>query len=184
VPGGFRLLNFAYYRGIFNAEDRREQNRLAQVRYRQKLKTITVSKRNKKSASVITNKPSEAEAETETETNKETRVLVSACADKEPETRLPVSNWLTSDDVWIDLQQILPPQEIQNHIGLWISRIKENRGALYEAVCDFKDKRNQSEIRNVAAWLTQRYQHFKDLSAQHIAHEETEKLRAKLRFSA
>jgi hypothetical protein len=102
---------------------------------------------------------------------------VSACADKETETRLPVSNWLTQDDVWIDLQQILPPQEIQNHIGLWIARIKENRPALYESICDFKDKRNQTEIRNVPAWLTQRYQHFKDLSAQRIAKEETENIK-------
>jgi hypothetical protein len=86
---------------------------------------------------------------------------VSAYADKEPETRVPVSNWLTEDDLWIDLQRILPDSERKRNVGLWISRIKENPRALYEAICDFKDKRNKGRVANVGAWLTQRYQHFK-----------------------
>jgi hypothetical protein len=77
-----------------------------------------------------------------------------------------VSNWLTQDDLWIELQRILPKPEIDEHIGLWISRIKENRHALYEAIADYKDKRNKEGVKNVPAWLTQRYQQFKKLQNQ------------------
>lgn len=38
VPGGFRLLNFEYYRGLRNEDDRREQTRQAQARFREKKK--------------------------------------------------------------------------------------------------------------------------------------------------
>ena len=163
VPGGFRILNFLYYRGLRNEDDRREQNRLAQIAYRKRHKQSKPT-----SAKVSQHKPiSEAEAETEAEAEEEAKT----------KTRVHVSNWLTEDDLWIELQQILPETEIQNHIGLWIARIKENRPALYEAICDFKLKRNQSNIRNIPAWLTQRYQYFKDLSEQRKATEESEKLR-------
>ena len=37
VSGGFRLLNFDYYRGLRNEDERREQNRAAQERHRAKL---------------------------------------------------------------------------------------------------------------------------------------------------
>ncbi len=53
VPSGFRLINFEYYRGIFDSEDRREQNRLAQQRFREKNPTYYVSKRKIRSAKVI-----------------------------------------------------------------------------------------------------------------------------------
>jgi len=38
ISGGFRLLNFDYYRGLRNDDDRAEQNRRAQEKHRQKLK--------------------------------------------------------------------------------------------------------------------------------------------------
>lgn len=83
-------------------------------------------------------------------------------------TRALVSNWLTDDDLWIELQRILPQVEFEeNHIGLWISRIKENRHALYEAIADYKDKRNKGRVKNTAAWLTQRYQHYKMVFMHH-----------------
>lgn len=37
VSGGFRLLNFEYYRGLRNDDDRREQNRTAQARFKAKV---------------------------------------------------------------------------------------------------------------------------------------------------
>lgn len=37
VPGGFCLLNFAYYRGLRNDDDRREQNRVAQAKFKAKV---------------------------------------------------------------------------------------------------------------------------------------------------
>ena len=59
VPGGFKLLNFEYYRGLRNDDDRREQNRAAQAKFKSK-----VSQGKPKKAEVI---PSEAEAEAETD---------------------------------------------------------------------------------------------------------------------
>jgi len=48
VPGGFRILNYLYYRSLRNEDDRREQNRVAQQRFRDK-----VSQSKPKSATVI-----------------------------------------------------------------------------------------------------------------------------------
>lgn len=63
VSGGFRLLNFEYYRGLRNDDDRREQNRRAQEKFRHKPSQARVSLSKPHSAA---SKPiSEAEAETE-----------------------------------------------------------------------------------------------------------------------
>jgi hypothetical protein len=68
VPGGFRLLNFGYYRGLRNDDDRREQNRRAQEKRRGKPKSAGVSQGQPASAGVSQDKPiSEAEAEAEAE---------------------------------------------------------------------------------------------------------------------
>jgi len=152
VEGGFKLINFGYYQTLMASDTRAEQNRLAQRTFRAKQKADhnkIISSSNQASAEVSDRNTSQAEAEAQAEASTETRVRGSK------------SNWLTEDDVWIDLQRILPDQEVKDHIGLWIKRIKENRAALYEAVCDYKDKRAKRKIKNVAAWLTQRYQHFK-----------------------
>jgi hypothetical protein len=66
IPGGFRLLNFAYYRGLRNEDDRREQNRRAQLRFREK----SQSKPTK--AEVSPRKPRKAQAEAEAEAEAET----------------------------------------------------------------------------------------------------------------
>lgn len=155
IEGGFRLINFNHYQTLMASDTRKEQNRLAQRSFRQKQKESAdskknVSKRNQASAIVSAGKPSDADAD----------VQANTC------TRVPVSNWLTQDDLWIELQRILPQPEIDNHIGLWIRRIKENRHALYEAIADYKDKRNKGRIKNVAAWLTQRYQNYKTVVSE------------------
>lgn len=63
ISGGFRLLNFSYYRGLRNDDDRREQNRAAQERHR---KSARISQGQPPSAAVSHDKPiSEAEAEAE-----------------------------------------------------------------------------------------------------------------------
>ena len=54
VPGGFRILNFLYYRSLRNNDDRREQNRSAQARYRTK---HGISQSKPRSATVKKNKP-------------------------------------------------------------------------------------------------------------------------------
>jgi hypothetical protein len=67
VPGGFKLINFDYYRGLRNDDDRREQNRQAQERWRNK-QSGGVSQDKPASARVSQPKPiSEAEAEAEAE---------------------------------------------------------------------------------------------------------------------
>lgn len=63
VSGGFRLLNFEYYRGLRNDDDRRDQNRLAQERFRNKPKSATVSRAKPRSA--VSKPISDAEAETD-----------------------------------------------------------------------------------------------------------------------
>ena len=158
IDGGWRILNYRKYRRMLNDEERKEYKAKWIATKRLQQSTNVDSRQSRR-------KSTQAEAEAE------------ADAEADTETRVHVANWLTNDDLWIELQQILPETEIQNHIGLWIARIKENRHALYESICDFKLKRNQSNIRNIPAWLTQRYQHFKDLSAQRLATEESEKLR-------
>ena len=66
IPGGFRLLNYAYYRGLRNDDDRREQNRAAQERWRGKTTTsASVSQRKPRSARVSLDQPPSAHAEAE-----------------------------------------------------------------------------------------------------------------------
>ena len=52
VPGGFRLLNFEYYRGLRNDDDRREQSRIAQDKHRAKKESAEVSHDKPKSVAV------------------------------------------------------------------------------------------------------------------------------------
>lgn len=63
VSGGFRLLNFAYYRGLRNDDDRREQNRAAQAKFKAK-----VSQGKPRQAVISHGKPPKAHTETDTET--------------------------------------------------------------------------------------------------------------------
>ncbi len=65
IPGGFRLLNFEYYRGLRNDDDRREQNRIAQARFKTRQKGGNQG--NPESATVSHGKPPKAYTETETE---------------------------------------------------------------------------------------------------------------------
>jgi len=144
VPGGWMVLNASKYRDLVTRDMIRQKTRERVARHRAK---------NKGNGAVTLSNVEVTQSDTDTRVQSETRVHVA-------------NNWLTEDDAWIELQRILSEKEIKEHIGLWIARIKENRSALYEAICDYKDKRNQRKVKNVGAWLTQRYQHFKELSAQ------------------
>ncbi len=62
IEGGFRIINYAFYRGLRNDDDRREQNRTAQAAYRNRNKP--------KSAKVSRGKPQSAHAEAEADTKK------------------------------------------------------------------------------------------------------------------
>jgi hypothetical protein len=72
VPGGFRILNYLYYRGLRNEDDRREQNKLAQRRHRDGIRLVNGSSKCQPSSAKVShdNPPSsyaEAEAEAEAE---------------------------------------------------------------------------------------------------------------------
>lgn len=69
ISGGFRLLNFEYYRGIRNDDDRREQNRRAQAKFREK--QVSLGKPRK--ASVSRCKPQKAQTEADTDTDTDTK---------------------------------------------------------------------------------------------------------------
>lgn len=65
VPGGFRLLNFEYYRGLRNDDERREQTRQAVARHRMK---ASVSRGKPEKANESQGNPiSEAETDTDPE---------------------------------------------------------------------------------------------------------------------
>lgn len=63
IEGGFQLINYAFYRALRNADDRKVQNREAQQRFR--------AKRKPPSANVSQRKPRSAHAEAEAEADKE-----------------------------------------------------------------------------------------------------------------
>jgi hypothetical protein len=75
VPGGFRILNFMYYRGLRNEDDRRKTNREAKRRQRARDKltpaSASVNHSQPKSAKVSQSLPiSDADADTDTERKK------------------------------------------------------------------------------------------------------------------
>src|SRR4029077_253867 len=57
VAGGFQVLNFPYYRSLRNEDDRREQNKEAQQRFRSKRASAKVSQSKPTSAKVSHGKP-------------------------------------------------------------------------------------------------------------------------------
>ena len=66
VPGGFHLLNFEYYRGLRNDDERREQTRRAVAKHRARKASVSLGKPEQ--AHESPSKPiSEAEAEAEAE---------------------------------------------------------------------------------------------------------------------
>jgi hypothetical protein len=69
IAGGFRLINYDYYRNLRNDDDRREQTKLAVRKHRER-KKITVIESNEMKADVSEDKPSKprkAQAEAEAE---------------------------------------------------------------------------------------------------------------------
>lgn len=67
VPGGFRLLNFEYYRGLRNDDERREQTRQAVARHRAKVSQGKPEKANESHGNPISEADTEPEAEAERE---------------------------------------------------------------------------------------------------------------------
>lgn len=75
VSGGFRLLNFAYYRGLRNDDDRRDQNREAQARFRSK-QSKPASSKVSRDKPLKAHTEAEAEAEADTKAKKEEKERV------------------------------------------------------------------------------------------------------------
>ena len=88
VPGGFHLLNFGYYRGLRNDDDRREQNRAAQERFKRKaLATSACDKPD--NATVSHGKPDKATvSRTKPISEAETKAVQTPRAEEESSVRL------------------------------------------------------------------------------------------------
>ena len=69
VVGGFKLLNFEYYRGLRNEDDRRRQNREAQARFKEKKAKLSQPKPD--SAEVSQAQPAKAHTESDAEAEAE-----------------------------------------------------------------------------------------------------------------
>jgi hypothetical protein len=99
VEGGFRLLNFEYYRALRHDEDRREQNRAAQARYRQAHKPASArskreSAKRKQKVSTISQGQPISEAEAEADPEKTLQKTVEARPKAPPDSRvLDFLNW-------------------------------------------------------------------------------------------
>jgi hypothetical protein len=65
IPGGFRLINYDYYKALRDAEERKIQNREAQRRHREK--SATVSRSQPASATVSRRKPIKSKSKIEIE---------------------------------------------------------------------------------------------------------------------
>jgi hypothetical protein len=157
VPGGFLLLNFAYYRGLFDDEDRREQNRLAQARHREKLKSMTVSESKQQSADVSESKPSAPAPSPKRVNTSSDNTLPVNKSGKSPCSRSSERLLLGS------LETILHTGEMESNGAIWRMRIrsgKKERKALRNAIEDFSARTpdQQAKIHNRAAWLTDRYE--------------------------
>src|SRR5580765_4804640 len=158
VPGGFKILNFLYYRGLRHDDDRREQNREAQQRFRSKRASAKVSQHKPASAEVIQGKPiSEAEAEAERVNTSSGNTLPVNKSTNPPYSRSNERILLGS------LEHILNTGEMESNGAIWRMRIrsgKKERKALRNAIEDFTARTpdQQAQIHNRAAWLTDRYE--------------------------
>lgn len=70
IDGGWRLLNFEYYTQLRNADDRREQNRVSQAKFRESKKLTPVIKRHQPSPNVIAREPSKPISDVDVDADK------------------------------------------------------------------------------------------------------------------
>jgi hypothetical protein len=165
VPGGFRILNFLHYRGLRHDGDRRDTNREAQRRHRERVSqgqpaSAKVSQGQPQSAKVSHSQPiSEAEAEADTE-----RVNTSS-GNTLPVNKSGKAPYSRSNERLLigSLEAILHTGEMESNGAIWRMRIrsgKKERKALRNAIEDFSARTpdQQAKIHNRAAWLTDRYE--------------------------
>jgi len=156
VAGGFQILNFLYYRSLRNEDDRREQNREAQARFRSKRASAKISQDKPGSAKESQSKPISAPLLGSTKTSSDNTLLVNKSA-KPPYSRSSERLLLGS------LESILHTREMESNGAIWRMRIrsgKKERKALRNAIEDFSARTpdQQAQIHNRAAWLTDRYE--------------------------
>ena len=164
VPGGFRILNYLYYRSLRNDDDRKEQNRRSQQNRRYRLKSTTrrssakISRSQPKSAAVSPGQPEYAHPDADADADAE--VLSSK---KEPkndaEHRAVAPNSGREKELMGELRAILPKREMNELGGLWRKRIRHCSKAVAFAIEDYKVRTpdQRSSIKNVGAWLTDRH---------------------------
>jgi hypothetical protein len=154
VAGGFQILNFLYYRSLRNEDDRREQNREAQQRFRSKRASAKVSQRQPTSAEESQSKPISAPAPAPARVNTSKGNTL--------ESSIPYSR--SSERILLEfLKRILNGDEMESNGAIWRMRIrsgKKERKALRNAIEDFSARTpdQQAKIHNRAAWLTDRYE--------------------------
>ncbi len=133
IPGGFEIINYPYYRGLRNDDDRREQNRIAQERFRNKHKepkpkSAKVSRHNPRSSHAeaeAISKEQKAKASTEEEIITYCRSLGLPDSDGQSlwlkwqengwkNDGRPIKDWKLTIQRW-KLDGILPSQRSKSH---------------------------------------------------------------------
>lgn len=97
VSGGFKLINFEYYRGLRNDDDRREQNRTAQARFKAK-----VSPDKPETAAVSPVKPMQRQRQIQSHTHTDQEGV--CVTEEEGESRKEKTSF--DDDLANDLMQV------------------------------------------------------------------------------
>ena len=164
VPGGFRILNYLYYRSLRNDDDRREQNRRSQKKFRVKSTTkrasAKVSHSKPKSATVSPDKPEYAHPDADADAD---AVLLSSkessTKNDAPHRALCAPDQRRVDELMEELRAILPKREMDQLAVLWAKRIRHCSKAVAFAIEDYKVRTpdQRRKIRNVGAWLTDRH---------------------------
>jgi len=171
VSGGFRVLNYSYYRALRDEEVRRQQNREAQQRHRAKLKGQTPKSEEETSADVSNHKadklhkPGSAHAESDTDTDTDTESEDVLSSKKEPkndaEHRAVPAAPGTGREIELmgELRAILSKKEMEQLGGMWRKRIRHCSKAVAFAIEDFKlrQSNHHKPIKNCGMWLTDRY---------------------------
>lgn len=129
---GWRVVNYAKYRAIRSEDDRAEQNRLSQQRWREKFKA-SVSNRKPASAESKQDKPMEKDREKEKDKKEESRsgYFVPACFEKIEGFTAKLADWIASRKL---MKKPATGQAIQMLVNRLSERPHQAVAALNEAI--------------------------------------------------
>jgi hypothetical protein len=164
VDGGWLLLNYAKYRQTRDPVARKEQNREAAQKHRDKIAEI--SRRQPPSAAVSQDQPLSAHAEADAEAEKEERLVdsVESTATIEPP-------WSEEEEAFERARKLYPSTAKRGHATEWVNFRKKHKD-WREAVADLepairiqirerelktKAKEFVPPWKNFQTWINQRY---------------------------